>query len=263
MKIAIAGAGNMGSAILTGLKAAGQTELLALNPVNPRVSEFATANQIELVHTPTDLIAKHPAVVILTTPAPITLDVARQLADLPADTLLISAAAGVKLADLQAALPNHGLAAMIPNTPVAVNAGTIGLALGSTLTAAQTTTITELLDQLGDVIKVKEADLDIIGVVGGCGPAFVDVLMDAFADAAVKHGLNRQTAYQVVASMVKGAAVSLPPRAWRPPSCATKSPRRAGRRSRGSAPLKPTVSAGPPSPRSMRRSANNNGKSGA
>lgn len=205
MKIAIAGAGNMGSAILTGLKAAGQTELLALNPVNPRVSEFATANQIELVHTPADLIAKHPAVVILTTPAPITLDVARQLADLPADTLLISAAAGVKLADLQAALPNHGLAAMIPNTPVAVNAGTIGLALGSTLTAAQTTTITGLLDQLGDVIKVKEADLDIIGVVGGCGPAFVDVLMDAFADAAVKHGLNRQTAYQVVASMVKGS----------------------------------------------------------
>ena len=94
---------------------------------------------------------------------------------------------------------------MIPNTPVAVKAGTIGLALSKDLSATATATIKELLGKIGDVIIVKEADLDIIGVVGGCGPAFVDVLMDAFADAAVKHGLNRQTAYRVVASMIKGS----------------------------------------------------------
>ncbi len=61
-----------------------------------------------------------------------------------------------------------------------------------------------VLDSLGDVIEVPERQLDIIGVIGGCGPAFVDVMMDAMSDAAVKHGLDRQTAYEVIASMVKG-----------------------------------------------------------
>lgn len=205
MKIAIVGAGNMGSAILKGLKAAGETELIALNPVNPRVEKFTKANQIQLVNTPADLVKTQPAVVILTTPAPITVEVASQLASLNSETIVISSAAGVSLAALAKALPNHPLAAMIPNTPVAVKAGTIGLALSKDLSATATATIKELLGKIGDVIIVKEADLDIIGIVGGCGPAFVDVLMDAFADAAVKHGLNRQTAYRVVASMIKGS----------------------------------------------------------
>lgn len=205
MKIAIVGAGNMGTAILNGFKAAGENDLITLNPVNPRVEKFTQAKQIQLVNTPTDLVKAQPAIVILTTPASITLEVASQLASLNEETIIISSAAGISLAALAKALPNHPLAAMIPNTPVAVNAGTIGLALRENLPATITVTIKELLGKLGDVIVVKETDLNIIGVVGGCGPAFVDVLMDAFSDAAVKHGLSRQIAYQVVASMVKGS----------------------------------------------------------
>ncbi len=55
------------------------------------------------------------------------------------------------------------------------------------------------------MITVPESQLGIVGVVGGCGPAFVDVFMDALGDAAVKYGLDRQTAYQLIASMVKGS----------------------------------------------------------
>ena len=61
-----------------------------------------------------------------------------------------------------------------------------------------------LMKLLGDVIPVNEDQLNIVGTIGGCGPAFIDVIMDALSDAAVKYGLDREKAYQLAASMVAG-----------------------------------------------------------
>ena len=93
---------------------------------------------------------------------------------------------------------------MIPNTPVAVNAGTIGLTLPEEIPEENANKIITFLELLGDVIPVSEEQLEIVGVIGGCGPAFVDVFMDAMSDGAVANGMGRQTAYRLISSMVKG-----------------------------------------------------------
>lgn len=204
MNITVIGVGNMGSAILKGLDNTKQFTLSAMNPVNPRVSKFTKEYGIKLVNNAADVLGLAPQVVIMTTPAPVTTAVAKSLAAVDDKTIIISAAAGVSQDELKQALPNKVIATMIPNTPVEVNAGTIGVAIPHDVPADAFSTIMTVLNSLGDVIQVTEKQLDIIGVVGGCGPAFVDVMMDAMSDAAVKHGLDRQTAYQVIASMVKG-----------------------------------------------------------
>lgn len=204
MKITVVGVGSMGGAIVKGLVNSGIDEVSGLNPTNPRVTKLADQLGFKLFNTASEVIEYQPDVVILTTPANITVAVAKELTGLQPDTTIISAAAGVRQAELKNVLPTNPVATMIPNTPVAVNAGTIGLALPAEAAADTRTTITHVLNQLGDVIMVGEDQLDIVGVVGGCGPAFVDVFMDAMSDAAVKHGLDRQTAYQLIASMVKG-----------------------------------------------------------
>lgn len=205
--IAVIGAGNMGTALLKGLKKLDKYDLLVQNPENPRVTKLAHELQFKLVHTNTEIVAAQPQFVILTTPAPVTLAVAKELKKLPSTTYVISAAAGVSLRKLNKHIKNSIVAAMIPNTPVAVNAGTIGLAFEDETTKQERQVVHEFLSQLGQVIEVPENQLDIIGVVGGCGPAFVDVFMDAMSDAAVAHGMSRGTAYQVIASMVEGSGV--------------------------------------------------------
>lgn len=205
MKIAIIGIGAMGGAILKGYCNAGQFDLLTMNPENPRVTKLTDQLHVDLVHDSQAVVTAQPDAVILTTPAPVTVAAAKQLAGLPAKTLIISAAAGVSQADLQAVLPHLTIATIIPNTPVAVNAGAIGLAMPANANDDQQQTIKQLLQPLGDLIEVPESQLDIVGVIGGCGPAFVDVFMDAMSDAAVLHGMSRQTAYQLIASMVKGS----------------------------------------------------------
>lgn len=205
MKVTVIGVGSMGGAIIRGLAAREDFTLSAVNPENPRVSKLADELHFQLVHSATAIGQLAPDVVILTTPAPVTVNVAAQLTALPAGAVIISAAAGVSQAALQAARPGTPVATMIPNTPVAVNAGTIGLALPEDLSNGARQVILTVLGALGDVIEVEEPQLAILGVIGGCGPAFVDVLMDALGDAAVKHGLDRGVANRVIASMVKGS----------------------------------------------------------
>ncbi len=205
INVTVIGVGSMGGAIVKGLIKAQQFKVSAMNPVNPRVSKQADQLGFRLVNKAEDVAGLKPDLVILTTPAPVTVAVAKQLTNLDRQTIIVSAAAGISHEQLSAALPHNIIANIIPNTPVAVNAGTIGLALAEGTPGDARQTIMTVLQSLGDVITVPESQLDIIGVVGGCGPAFVDVMMDAMSDAAVKHGMKRQTAYQVIASMVKGS----------------------------------------------------------
>lgn len=205
MKIMVIGVGNMGSAIIKGLSNKKKDQVMGMNPVNSRVSALAKKLAFPLYHSYDEVISQKPDVVIVTTPAPITLQVLSKLSGLRKDTVIISAAAGVKLTAIATIFPNNSLAAIVPNIPVAVNAGTIALTLKKGIPAPAYDQIHHVLNQLGDIITVPENQLGVAGVIGGCGPAFVDVFMDALGDAAVKHGLSRQTAYQLIASMVKGS----------------------------------------------------------
>lgn len=48
--------------------------------------------------------------------------------------------------------------------------------------------------------------MGIGGTVTGCGPAFVDLFLEAYADAAVKYGMKRADAYRLISQMVLGSA---------------------------------------------------------
>lgn len=204
MKIAVIGVGNMGSAIMKGLARKTKNDLIAFNPANPRVDHFAAKIGAQRMTTADELITANPDLLIFTTPAPITASVAKQFASLK-NLLVLSAAAGVSIAALQVVLPTASVSRMIPNIPVAVNAGTIGVTLDPDLNDDQRQAVRSVIAALGDIIDVKEDQLDVVGTVGGCSPAFVDVMMDALSDGAVMEGLDRKTAYQIVASMVKGS----------------------------------------------------------
>ncbi|UQS86150.1 pyrroline-5-carboxylate reductase (plasmid) [Nicoliella spurrieriana] len=206
MKIGVLGAGNMGGAILQGLvNKVDPSSLFVLNPVNPRVSELQKKLGFQLFNEPTAFKSQQLDVVIATVPAPVTVTVLKQLNGINPETVIISAAGGIRIKEVKTALPNNPVVAIIPNTPVAINQGTIATTFEQQINEQSKQTANQVLSLLGDVIIASEPKLGIMGTVGGCGPAFVDVFMDAMADAAVEEGLDRKTAYQVIASMVAGS----------------------------------------------------------
>ena len=191
-KIAVIGVGHMGSAIIKGLvKSSPDNIIIGENPTNPRVNDLAQQLGFDLIDNLLDLNNLKPDIVILTTPAPLTLQVAKGL-DLDKKTIIISAAAGVSYEDL--------------HIPVSINSGTIGLFLPEDMESDIKVEIEDFLAQLGDIITVKEDQLSIVGTIAGCGPAFVDVFLDALGDAGVLNGLSRSVANKLAASMVKGSS---------------------------------------------------------
>ena len=71
-KIGVIGVGQMGSAIIKGLKKDATNKIIGENPVNPRVSRLAEKLDFKLVHAIHDLINLDLDYVFLTTPAKIT-----------------------------------------------------------------------------------------------------------------------------------------------------------------------------------------------
>lgn len=204
MRIGVIGAGHMGSAMVEGWLKAGQNDIAVMNPENPRVTKFCQQHHLKLFNDAKAMMNWHPDSLVLTTPAVVTLDVVKQFQDISPQVTMISAAAGISLADLQKNFPHHAWMRIIPNIPVAVNAGTIGMAFSDNANQLKKEVL-PLMNLLGNVVVVNEEQLNVVGTIGGCGPAFIDIIMDALGDAAVKHGLSRDKAYQLAASMITGS----------------------------------------------------------
>ena len=121
--------------------------------------------------------------------------------------LLISIAAGVTLAKLEAALPAGArVIRVMPNTPSLVGAGAAGYSLGRHATAADGELAGKLLAAVGLALPVKESLLDAVTGLSGSGPAYVYQFIEALSDGGVAAGLPRDAATRLAAQTVLGAA---------------------------------------------------------
>ncbi len=121
-------------------------------------------------------------------------------------TLVISVAAGVTLATLEAKLPGVPVVRVMPNTAVAVGAGMSAIALGAHADAAAGDVAMAVFAAVGRAVKVNEDAMDAVTGLSGSGPAFAYVMIDALADAGVRVGFPRQLAITLAAQTLFGAA---------------------------------------------------------
>ena len=95
---------------------------------------------------------------------------------------------------------------VMPNTPAMVSEGMFLFEKSNSLKEDERKEIMELFAALGTVEELSDNLMGIGGAISGCGPAFVDLFIEAYADAAVKYGIPRATAYKLVSQTVLGSA---------------------------------------------------------
>ncbi len=124
-----------------------------------------------------------------------------------ADRLVVSIAAGVRLATLADRLGTTlRIVRVMPNTPCLVGQGASAYSLGEHATAEDGALVGQLLGAIGAAWQVEEKLLDAVTGLAGSGPAFVFVMIEALSDAGVKMGLPRDMATQMAARTLRGAA---------------------------------------------------------
>jgi len=120
--------------------------------------------------------------------------------------LVVSVAAAVTLQMMEAALrPGQPVVRAMPNTPLSVGAGVVGLAAGAQVNQQQIEMVAELLGNSGAVHVLAEDQIDALTGVAGSGPAYVFYLAEHMAAAGVQQGLDPQLAADLAAQTIAGA----------------------------------------------------------
>lgn len=210
--LVLAGAGKMGSAMLTGWLARGIAPevVVAIDPAPVAdVAEACTSAGVRLVpEAPAGLA---PSILVLAVKPQIIAEAMAGLAPLRRpDTIVVSVAAGISLATLEAGLGAGPVVRTIPNTPAAVGKGVTGAIANAALDEAGRAEVVRLLEAIGTVHFVDDEDLiDVVTGLAGSGPAYVFHMVEALAAAGVAAGLPMDLAMPMARQTVIGAGALL------------------------------------------------------
>lgn len=204
MRLQLIGGGRMGEALLGGLLDAGWAPAAEL-----RVVEAVAARRDELTSRfagvdVTDTAGPADGTVVAVKPG----DVEAACRSLGADGgRVLSIAAGVRLATLEAALPaGTAVVRAMPNTPALVGAGASAIAGGTAAGPDDLDWAESVLAAVGTVARVPEGLLDAVTGLSGSGPAYVFLVAEALIEAGVLVGLPRPTATELAVQTLLGSA---------------------------------------------------------
>ena len=208
MNITFIGGGNMAAAIIAGLAAKGAAgdHIEVVDPSEEAHSRLAGRFGITLRR---DLAHAHLGkTVILAVKPQLLPEVAAKLAPRIGQRLVISVAAGVRVADLARWLGGHErIVRTMPNTPAMVGAGITGLYAGAAVNAEERSRAEAILRAVGAAVWVEdEGQLDAVTAVSGSGPAYVFYFIEALEAAALAQGLAPAVARQLALQTFVGAA---------------------------------------------------------
>ena len=181
--------------------------LLAGDPAGEARERFARATGGKTVQDNAEVVANSEVVFLAVKPQQMAAVTAELQGKIAADRLVVSIAAGIRLAVLGEGLgAGLRLVRVMPNTPCLVGQGACGFCLGGKATAEDGRLVEQLLRAVGVAFQVDEKLLDAVTGLSGSGPAFVYTIIEALSDGGVRMGLPRSVATALAAQTVRGAA---------------------------------------------------------
>jgi pyrroline-5-carboxylate reductase len=204
------GAGKMAKALAGGFIRAGlisDTQVIASDPSAAVGEGFVKETRSRHTSSNAEVMKFARVLVLAVKPGQVREVLAEIRPIFTPDHLLISIAAGVTLATLEAGLPAGArVIRVMPNTPALVGASASAFALGQAARAEDGDLAQKLLGSVGVAFAVAESLLDAVTGLSGSGPAYVYVIIEALSDGGVAAGLPRDVSTRLAAQTVLGAA---------------------------------------------------------
>jgi len=209
MRIGLIGCGHMGSAIVRGLLGSGlcgTDDLMA--SARSQAGREKIVSSLGIACGSNEETAAFADVLILAVKPVSYPEVTAQIAGALRDgCIVISLAPGISLEALDGMLQRPvKLVRAMPNTPAMVSEGMTGLCPADTLTDKDRHTVLDIFSSFGRAEIVPERLMNVVTGVSGSSPAFIFILIEAMADAAVADGMPRAQAYTFAAQAVLGSA---------------------------------------------------------
>jgi pyrroline-5-carboxylate reductase len=211
-RLALLGGGRMGEALIGGLLDAGTApEDVAVAEISPERRHALETRfpKIRVVPAPAWAVAEAEVVVVAVKPGDVAGALEGAASALVPETLIISIAAGVTIATLEALVPGYPVVRAMPNTPALVRQGAAAISAGSHAGDQHLARAESILSAVGTVVRVPEVLLDAVTGLSGSGPAYVFLLAEALIEAGVHSGLPRPVSQALVIQTLLGSATLL------------------------------------------------------
>jgi pyrroline-5-carboxylate reductase len=195
MIVGFCGSGSMAAAMARGL--AGEVDgMLFTDSGSGRAAELAAELGGERLDANNLLAERADLVVLAVKPGAL----AAAAADLSSARRVVSLLGATPLTRVQELLPQAQVIRVMPNVGVEVRRGVLCLA-GDAPAAVRS-----LLETLGTVVELPDADFDAATAIMGCAPAYLALAVEALADAGAQAGLDEDLARDLVVETTVGTA---------------------------------------------------------
>ena len=208
-RLAFIGMGNMAKAIASGLidrKMISGENVFAYAPHFDKLEKNAHSIGFHACRTLKEAVAGADTVIMACKPYQIE-EVLNEIGEDLAGKALLSIAAGWDHERYRKILPETArIQCIMPNPPAMVGEGVMLFEQTTSLEDEEHDQILEMFKSLGLVVELPSRLMGIGGALTGCGPAFIDLVIESLADAGVKYGIARDDAYRMVSKMILGSA---------------------------------------------------------
>lgn len=208
--IGFVGSGNMAEALIKGIVAAKiyAPENVFVSDIRTERLEFLAGKYgVTVVGNNAELAGKVETLVLSVKPQNMA-DALQSIKNaIGGETLVISIAAGIKVAMIAAALGEMAIVRVMPNTPALIAKGASALYANERAKSLLDKALS-IFSSVGKAVVVDNEDLiDTVTAVSGSGPAYYFLLMEEMVKAGVKLGLPEDVAKDLVLQTAKGAGL--------------------------------------------------------
>lgn len=199
MQLGLIGAGNMARGLARGWG----RPVLCTDVLAERARALADEVGGEALDTAAEVAQRSDLVFLCHKPRQLAA-VAQEVA--PHARAVASILAATPLADVKAAYPDRPVYRLLPSTPVEVRQGAVILAADDEQDSALDATVRDLLEELGTLVILDDAMVDIAMGLMSNAPAYYALVVEAQVDAGVRHGLAPEQAARLVVQTMAGTA---------------------------------------------------------
>lgn len=199
MQLGLIGAGNMASALARGIG----EPVLVYDVDAAKAQTLAQELGGETMESNAELAERADAVVLCHKP--------KQLEEVAAEVgsaqVVISILAATTTEQVAAAYPGASIYRFIPNMPTEVRRGVLCYIAGPGASEGPEDEILALMGRAGAVISLADEPLiEPAMALMSCGPAFMALVAESFAEAGAAHGLDPDDAIRMVVETMGGTA---------------------------------------------------------
>lgn len=209
MKISFIGGGNMGEAMVSAIldKGLAKPEAIWVSDVSDiRRKHLGQKYGVAVTNSNRQTAATGDVVVLAIKPQNLAEVMTELGGRLKPAQLVLSIIAGARIDTLSLGLKHRCIVRVVPNTPAQIGEGMSVWTATAEVTEEQRGWAKAILGAMGREIYVDdESYIDMATAVSGSGPAYFFLVMESLVDAAVRIGLPRALARELVLQTMLGS----------------------------------------------------------